>query len=159
MIPIKVSDMEKEPESSMRMCWLPGRDLLDMGELGPVLDICGKEMLRLRNQESELLWTRMEAWRGQSLCLFPWGICPWTVFVSKHGEEWQVKMGYHQCSFSETSLSLILNFISLLLTMQSYDIHECRQGSEMVVRIWHWSVCNDILNRPKELSGDFLVWD
>lgn len=51
----------EEPESSKRMCCLPSGELLDMGELRPVLDICGKEMLRLRKQESELLWTRMEA--------------------------------------------------------------------------------------------------
>lgn len=62
---------------------------------------------------------------GDSLCLFPWGVCPWTVFVSKQGEEWQVNMGYYQCSFNEAILGLILNFISLLLTTQSYDRHEC----------------------------------
>lgn len=86
MIPPKVSDTE-EPESSKRLCWLPSRDLLDTGEVGTVLDICGKETPRLRKQESELIWMQVEVWRGQSLCLFLWGICPWTVFVSNHGEE------------------------------------------------------------------------
>lgn len=51
MIPPKVSDTE-EPESSKRLCWLPSRDLLDTGEVGTVLDICGKETPRLRKQES-----------------------------------------------------------------------------------------------------------
>ena len=87
MIPTEVSDRE-EPESPKRMCWFPSRDLLDMGEGSPVLDICGKEMLRLRKQDSELLWARMEAWKGQSLCLFLWGICPCILLARMGRSGW-----------------------------------------------------------------------
>lgn len=106
------------------MWCLPNIDLLDPGEVGSALDICGKQLLRHRKQGSELLWTRVEAWRGQLFLLFPWGICPWIVFISNHGEEWQVEMGYYQFSFNQTSPGLILNLVSPLLTMQSYDRHE-----------------------------------